>query len=132
MDDTATDQAEAAPALAPAVAELADQGFAIQGAFPANHRLRAEALVAAGLASDPDGIVADDLVTDARDRIAADAAELEARQDAERKDANQFKGARLPKLVELAAAEGAALTNAEDRDQVIADILAARAAHNEG
>jgi hypothetical protein len=132
MDDTVNDQAEAAPALAPDVAELADQGFAIQGQFPANHRLRAEALVAANLTSDPDGIIPDDLVTDARDRIAADAAALKEQQAAERKDAGEFKGVKLPKLVELANAEGIALTAPDDRDAVIVDIVAARAARNEG
>jgi hypothetical protein len=51
-------------------------GIHLAGAsdLPANHRLRAEALVALGKKSDQDGIIGDELIADTAERLAAEAA----------------------------------------------------------
>jgi hypothetical protein len=42
--------------------------------LPANHRLRAEVLVAAGKAEDPDGIITEELIADTAARLNAEKA----------------------------------------------------------
>lgn len=44
-------------------------GVALVGDYPANHRLRAEALATAKLDKDPDGLITDDLIADAAKRL---------------------------------------------------------------
>ena len=53
-----------------------DDGIHLAGEadLPANHRLRAEALVAAGRKTDPDGIIGKRLIADTADRLKAEAA----------------------------------------------------------
>lgn len=56
------------------------------GGLPFNHRLRAEALAAAGKTRDPDAIVSEELIADTRKRLAAEAkaeAQAEAQPAAE-------------------------------------------------
>lgn len=51
--------------------------------LPHNHRLRAEALAAKGRKSDPDGMISDELIADAADRVSREnAAESSAQADA--------------------------------------------------
>jgi hypothetical protein len=46
-----------------------DSGVFLSGELPTNHRLRAEALAKARRKSDPDGLISDDLIADAADRL---------------------------------------------------------------
>jgi len=46
-----------------------------EGGLPLNHRLRAEALVAAGEKKDPDGLISPELIADTAERMAAETAE---------------------------------------------------------
>ena len=65
--------------LPPAVDEAT--GFAMQGGFPLNARLRAEALADAGKTTDPEGLIGDDLIALTAERLdaeRADAAKVEA------------------------------------------------------
>ena len=59
------------------VAHVRDDGVHLygEGGLPLNHRLRAEALVAAGAAEDPDGLIGPELIADTAKRLAAEAAE---------------------------------------------------------
>lgn len=52
-----------------------EQGFAMLGDYPLNHRLRAEALATAGVATDPDGAVSDELIAATKDRLAQEKAD---------------------------------------------------------
>lgn len=47
-----------------------ETGVAMDGEFPHNHRLRAEALAKAGKATDPGGLISDELIADAKARLA--------------------------------------------------------------
>lgn len=100
MDDTA---AEGAIETKPY--ETDENGVALEGEFPHNHRLRAEAIAAAGLTSDPAGIISDELIADNAARVKA-LAEAEA---AER----DLTGKRLDELVEIAERESVDLTGAK-------------------
>lgn len=44
-----------------------------EGKYPLNHRLRAEAMAAEGVTTDPDGLIGDDVIADAAKRLKADA-----------------------------------------------------------
>lgn len=70
MDATEREAAEvtAAPAM------TAD-GVAMAGDYPLNHRLRAEALADAGKSTDPDGLIADDLIAATADRLTRERAD---------------------------------------------------------
>ena len=61
-------------------------GIALENGLPINHRLRAEALVARGDATDPEGIIGDDLIADTADRLALE--EKVAKADAKEEDAD--------------------------------------------
>lgn len=73
-----TDAASSNDWAPPAVRK--EDGVQLQGAsaLPANHRLRAEALVAAGKEKDPDGIIGEELIADTKERLAAEAADAPA------------------------------------------------------
>lgn len=49
-----------------------ENGVFMAGDYPANHRLRAEALAKARRKSDPDGIISDDLIEQAGARLRAE------------------------------------------------------------
>lgn len=61
---------------AESVVEERFPGIATEGAsgYPHNHRLRAEAFVADGIETDPDGLISDELIADTRARLEAEAA----------------------------------------------------------
>lgn len=42
------------------------------GKYPLNHRLRAEAMAADGVTTDPDGLIGDDVIADAAKRLKAE------------------------------------------------------------
>lgn len=69
MDDTANAAADWSP---PKTDEAT--GVAMQGDYPLNSRLRAEALAQAGKATDPDALITDELIADAADRLQREAA----------------------------------------------------------
>lgn len=64
MDDPATD----APEWSPPVHDE-KTNVAMQGGYPLNFRLRAEALAADGKATDPESLIEDDLIADAAGRL---------------------------------------------------------------
>ena len=51
--------------------ETRKDGVAMEAGLPANHRLRAEALVANGKTEDPGGIISKALIADTKERIKA-------------------------------------------------------------
>lgn len=94
-------------------------GVALDGDYPHNHRLRAEALAADGKTSDPDGLVSDELIADAGERVRRiEEAEAEARRLDNRSKAD---------LEEIAAREGVDLTAAKSNADRVALIEDARA-----
>lgn len=106
-DETPT---ETAP---PAI--IAETGVAMDGDYPHNHRLRAEALAKAGEASDPDGIVTDELIADAGERIERE------------EEANSVDGRSKSELETMAAAEGVDLSEAKNNGERAKLIEQARA-----
>lgn len=70
MDDRAAAEAEIADVEASASPiEDKDTGVPMVGSYPLNHRLRAEALAAAGEAEDPDALISPALIADAKGRL---------------------------------------------------------------
>lgn len=55
----------------------AETGVAMDGEFPHNHRLRAEAMAAAGVETDEAGLISDELIADAKERLAREKAAAE-------------------------------------------------------
>jgi hypothetical protein len=124
--DTATDKVEAAaPEISGRNAELAEQGFAMHGAYPLNHRLRAEALVDAGISSDPDGLIGDDLIVDTRDRVAAEAAALVAAK-------RELSDMKVAELRDLAVERGVNVEPNATKADLISALQPAAAPTNEG
>lgn len=61
-----------------------ETGTTFVGDYPLNHRKRAEALAKARKTSDPDGLIPDELIVDAKERVARlDVAEREAKAKAD-------------------------------------------------
>jgi hypothetical protein len=119
-EDTATAE------LDPFTAGLAEQGFAIDGGLPVNHRLRAEALAKAGRDTDPAGAITPEAIAAAGERLAAEAKDEAA-------DAPPAVKPSMPvaDLKDIADREGVDLSDATNNDQRVAAIEAARAG-NEG
>jgi len=127
-----TDENSAAVELDPFTAELANNGFGIVDSFPANHRLRAEALVRAGLDQDPHAHVSPELIADTKDRLEREA---QAAKDAEAKaakDTNQLGRMKVDNLRTLASDEAIEVPDNADKPALVDAITAARAARNEG
>lgn len=135
MADEQTPEAEAetdAPAeLNESTKILADAGFGVVEGWPANHRLRAEAILKEGLSSDPTGAVTDEFIASTKERLAAEAKDAASNPVPEgppvvkasmRKDA----------LADIARAEGVAIEEGDTNQQMVDKITAARAAKNEG
>lgn len=55
-----------------------ETGFATDGEWPVNHRLRAEAMARAGVTHDDAGEIEDWLIAETKDRLAAEDAEAES------------------------------------------------------
>ena len=68
--------------------KVTEAGVAIYGEYPANHRLRAEALAADGKDEDPDGIVAPELIADAGKRMKAEKPAPKSKKGAPKVDDN--------------------------------------------
>lgn len=91
----------------------AETGVAMDGDYPHNHRLRAEALSRAGKEADPDGLVSDDVIADAGKRMeAADKAAKQAEADAKRR-ATELRRMTTEQLEETAIEEGVDLSSAK-------------------
>jgi len=101
----------------------AETGVAMDGDYPANIRLRAEALARDGKTSDPDGLIGDELIADAARRVKHDDADARAA-------ANATPSLDWTKAKLIAHAEGLGLTIESDanKDAILADIHAASAA----
>jgi hypothetical protein len=106
-----------------------ETGVALEGDYPANHRLRAEALSDAGLDADPDGIVSDELIADAGKRIAGErkyAEEVAAQRDKAFPPVHaNMKTAELEKI---GSGHGLDLSTAANNDERVRMIEDARAA----
>lgn len=98
-------------------------GFATDGEWPINLRLRAEAMAAAGVSTDPQSLVSDELIASTKDRLAAEERE---RIQAD-KTAPTIKWSR-DRLVEAAAKVGVVTTDEMDKATILAAIEAAPAA----
>jgi len=86
MSEQTDEPATIAADLDPFTAELARQGFAIDGGYPVNHRLRAEALSKAGIAEDPAGHITADMIAATGERLAAEARDAAAAEAAEARE----------------------------------------------
>lgn len=64
--------------LPPAIDEAT--GFALQGGYPVNARLRAEALADAGQTTDPEALIDDNLITSTAERLEAERADAQKAQ----------------------------------------------------
>lgn len=89
--------------------------------LPINHRLRAEALVAAGAGEDPEGLIGSELIANTKARLEAEA---EAAVALEKPLVEQT----ALQLRATASREGVALPSKAPRPDMIAAIEAARAA----
>lgn len=103
-----------------------ETGVAMDGDFPHNHRLRAEALSRAGEESDPDGLVSDDLIADAGARMeAAEKAAKEAEEEAKR-SASALRNMTTAELEDQALKDGVDLSSAKNNGERADLIEAAR------
>lgn len=131
-----TDEQAPAVALDPFTAELAGHGFAIADGYPANHRLRAEALAKAGKDADPAGHITSDLIAATKDRLEAEAADAKAAEaaenDAATAEARRLRSMKVDDLRQLAANEQVAVEGDANKSTIVDAIEAARAARNEG
>lgn len=103
----------------PIVAE--GTGVVMEGDYPHNHRLRAEALARDGKEEDPLGWISPELIADAKGR-------LEAEERAERLSAPPpvHASMKVAELETIAKDEGVDLTGASNNDQRVERIVAAR------
>jgi len=94
------------------------------GTYPANHRLRAEAMARAGVVKDEDGHISDELIASTKDRL--------AREDAENDASKPSMGWTRERLVELAARTPGATHEGDANKRAILDAInAAPAAFSE-
>lgn len=98
-------------------------GVAMLGDYPLNFRLRAEAMAAAGVTTDPDGAISDDLIASTVERLAVQT------RAAVRPAVNARMG--IDKLRTIAAAEGVSIDAEASRDDIVFSIEAARGAANQ-
>lgn len=98
-------------------------GVTMDGDYPANHRLRAEALAADGKSEDPLGYVSPELIADAGARVAA---ETKAREDAEADAARNTPSKRwtIDQLTAEAGRRNVDVTGLTDKAAILAAIEA--------
>ena len=112
-----TDEPESNP---PAMDE---NGVAMDGEYPANIRLRAEALAREGVTTDPGGLVDDDTIGDAANRLAHEDADARAAAAA----APSLAWTKA-KLVAHAEEMGLTVETDANKEAILANINAATAA----
>lgn len=127
-----TEQETAAVELDPATAALAERGFGIVDSLPANHRLRAEALVGAGKDEDPHGHVSRELIADTKDRLEREAAAAKEADEAAARASSQLGRMKVDDLRKIATDESIEIPADADKPAIVDTITAARAARNEG
>lgn len=89
-----------------------ETGVAFYGKYPANHRLRAEALAKEGKAADPDDIVSAELIADAGQRLAQEA----------KASPKPLASMTAANLRELAAAEGVPFETDDNKADLVTKI----------
>lgn len=102
-------------------------GFATDGKWPVNGRLRAEAMAAAGETTDPDGIVSDELIAATKDRVEREVAEEERQRAQVETNAPSLKWTK-DELTAEAARRGALVETDANKAAILAAIEAAPAA----
>jgi hypothetical protein len=131
---TETEAAPEAPKLDEFTAARQAEGFAIEGLYPANLRLRAEALSIAGKTEDPDKIIGADMIASTGERLAAEAREAAAREKAEEtaeaKEAKRLRAMDLKALHALAVAEAVPVESDANKTTIVKAIEDARATRN--
>lgn len=128
MDDRPADAETEIVETAPAATDK-ETGVALDGDYPHNHRLRAEAMARDELAEDPDGLISPELIADATRRLEAEARAAELRAEEERKARPPVsESMKVAELEEIAGREGADLTGATNNAQRVERIEAHRAA----
>ena len=100
-----------------------ETGAFLIGEYPANRRARAEALAADGKATDEAGVVSDDLIADAKDRLAREAAAAEAAKPSVSKKRDE--------LVDMANKAGVEIEPKATKPEIVKAIEAAPAANKE-
>lgn len=102
------------------------------GEYPANHRLRAEAMARAGVTHDEDGLIGDDLIASTKDRLEREDAEAD-RVAAREAAAHPTVKATMLKadLITIAEAENVFVGDGDTNATIVANIEAARAANKE-
>lgn len=133
MDTQPDDQTPAADSQAkldPMTADLAERGFGIVDQYPANFRLRAEALFADGKTADPSNYVTPEFIAETGERVTFEKSEAERAEKAAKAEAPKLGWSR-DKLVDAATAAGITVTDDMDKAAILAAIKAAPAG-NEG
>jgi hypothetical protein len=113
-------------------------GFAHDGEWPVNSRLRAEAMARGGVSTDPAGFISDDLIAETKGRLAEEAAEAE-RLTTEAKERDEAEAAKAPSskwtlgdLAAEAARRGVTVEGDATKAAILAALNAAPAATTEG
>ncbi|MBA2718521.1 MAG: hypothetical protein H0U52_04630 [Chloroflexi bacterium] len=107
----------------------ADTGIALDGDYPVNHRLRAERLVAEGKTSDPGGVISDELIAGTVTRMEGEKrAEAERLADEEAANPPIRANMKTADLIKIAEAQGIDISSAENNEQRVEMIDAARSA----
>jgi hypothetical protein len=133
MDTQTDDQAPAVVStseLDPMTADLAARGFGVVDNYPANHRLRAEALFADGQTVDPANHVTPEFIAETGERVTAERAEAERAEKAARVEAPKIGWTR-DRLVAAANDVGIVVDVDMDKAAILAAIKAVPAG-NEG
>jgi hypothetical protein len=129
MPDPASTAKAADDVVATAIPKVDEKtGAPMDGQWPHNHRLRAEAMAKAGLDKDPDGMIPPALILDAAERIAAEEAweaELAEAELAARPPVNASM--KVADLERIARNEEVDLTGARNNEERVQRIEASRA-----
>jgi hypothetical protein len=121
MDEPANKADDVETTAPPATVE--GTGVALYGAWPDNHRLRAEALARAGEEADPDGIISNDLIAETASRLEREDAAAAAARPA------VSTSLRRETLDAIAEAEGLDPAAYPNKDELVAAIETKRAAN---
>lgn len=102
------------------------------GEYPANHRLRAEAMARAGVTTDKDELISDELIASTKERLEREDAEAKRVEEEERKAHPPVRAnMRRDDALAIAEAETVVVNDGDTVPTIVGNIEAARAANKE-